>query len=106
MNSRTPLILEMTPELRRSGDLTLSVRSGDPSAIWISSDLLTWGLIPTATIFDVQFCITNCEINDFRRLNSSINIPLSMPRFTTVVGRGGGTVELSASAALKHKSFS
>ena len=51
----TPSILEMTPELRWSGDSTLSTRSGDPKAILISSDLLTSGLIPTATIFDVQF---------------------------------------------------
>ena len=46
----------MTSELRSSGDSTLSARSGDPNAILISSDLLTLWLIPTATIFDVQFC--------------------------------------------------
>ena len=46
----------MTPELRCSGDLTLSAWSGVSNAILISSDLLTSWLIPTATIFDVQFC--------------------------------------------------
>ena len=53
---RTPSILEMTPELRSSGDLTWSAWSGVPNAILMSSDVLTSWLVPTATIFEVQFC--------------------------------------------------
>lgn len=49
-------ILEMTSELRSSVDPFLSTRSGSPKAILISSDLLTSVLVPTAIIFEVQFC--------------------------------------------------
>ena len=72
-------------------------------------------MIPKWTLLNCLLIeMTNCDINDFRRLNSSaetpeelsINIPMSMPLLTCVVGRGGVVAEFSASATLKHKAFS
>ena len=63
----------MTFESRESTELYRSTRSGAPSAIWTSSDLLTLLDSPTAIMLDEQFWKKKIIGNNVYFINRSTN---------------------------------